>query len=173
MNQDDFIDMIRQRLADGLVSLDEMKNNDLMIVVEKDRLASSIAELKGDPSLQFTTLMNQAGADYGEKLAVIYNLFSFALRRKITVKAYLDPAQPEVESLVPLFRGIDWYERETYDMFGIRFLGHPNLKRLLLPDDWEGFPLRKDYRYPASYQGMETGRVDLLDETGAGGEGHV
>jgi NADH-quinone oxidoreductase subunit C len=173
MNQNALLDIIRQRLADGLVSVEEMKNNDLMIVVEKDRLMSSAAVLKGDPTLRFTTLMNHSGADYKDKLAVIYNLFSFLLRRKITVKAYLEPAKPEVESLVPLFRGIDWYERETYDMFGITFLGHPNLKRLLLPDDWEGFPLRKEYVYPASYNGLETGRVDLLDETDVNGETHV
>jgi NADH-quinone oxidoreductase subunit C len=174
MQKDELIERIKKRLADGAVSVSEMKNNDVMVVVNKDQLATAMAILKNDSSLQFATLMSQSGVDYKDKLAVIVNLYSALLRRKITVKAFLDRENPEVESLLPLFRGIDWYERETYDMFGIRFLGHSNLKRLLLPDDWEGFPLRKDYVYPSSYNGIDTGRTDLLDdESGPAREAHV
>jgi len=106
--------------------------------------------------------MNQLGADYGDRMAVIYNLYSPALKEKITVKVYLDREQPEIASLERAFPGIGWYERETYDMLGIRFSGHSNLKRLLLPEDWTGYPLRKDYVYPTNYNGIDTPREDLF-----------
>jgi NADH-quinone oxidoreductase subunit C len=150
-----------------------MKNNDLMLVVDKDLLVFVTGILKNDPQFGFSTLMNHLGVDYGDRMAVIYNLYSAGLRRKITIKSYLDRGNPEAPSLEQQFRGITWYERETFDLLGIRFIGHSNLKRLLLPDDWEGHPLRKDYVYPATYNGMETTRVDLLDDSSPAGSAHV
>jgi NADH-quinone oxidoreductase subunit C len=156
--------LIRQRLGQDAVIVEEMKNDDIMVVVDKDRIVAAAGLLKNDPELRFSTLMNHLGVDYGDRMAVIYNLYSTELRRKLTLKAYLDRAVPEVETLRHVFRGVDWFERETFDLFGIRFSGHVNLKRLLLPEDWEGFPLRKDYVYPESYRGIATGRTDLLDD---------
>lgn len=174
MEKDEFMNLIKERLADKALSVTELKNNDALIVVDREHFAEVVAILKNNNSLRFTTLMNQSGADYRDRLAVIVNLFSGFLRRKVTVKTFLDRGNPEVDSLLPLFPGIDWYERETFDMFGIRFPGHGNLKRLLLPEDWEGFPLRKDYVYPSSYNGIETARTDLLnDAAAAAGEAHV
>ncbi len=146
-----------------------MKNDDIMVVVDKDHLVAAAKALKDDNRLQFVTLMNHLGADYRANMAVIYNLYSPLLRQKVTVKAFVEAAHPEVHSLESLFRGVNWYERETYDMLGIRFIGHNNLKRLLLPEDWTGFPLRKNYEYPTEYNGILTGRSDLLDvENGTG-----
>ncbi len=173
MQSGDLSDIITRRL-DGLSpSLAPQKNNDLLIVVDKVRLVTAAGILNKDAGLQFTVLMNHLGADYGDRMAVIYNLYSPLLRRKITLKAFLDRDDTAVDSLTPLFPGIAWYERETFDMFGIRFLGHQNLKRLLLPEDWEGFPLRKDYAFPAEYHGIATARPDLLDDETGEGEGHV
>lgn len=169
MNTSNIMETIKSALADALLSIEEMKNNDLMITVVKDRLLAAMTALKAEEALGFTMLMNHLGADYGDRMAVIYNIYSPLLGQKATVKAFLDRAHPEVESLMPLFRGIDWFERETYDLLGIRFSGHANLKRLLLPEDWEGHPLRKDYAYPGSYNGITTARPDLLDETDAEG----
>jgi len=173
VQQTDIIKAIKDRLGAAAQSVEEMKNNDIMVVVEKDSLVQAMHTLKTGEGLRFTTLMNQLGADYRDSLAVIYNLYSPTLRQKVTVKAFLDREQPEVHSLENLFRGINWYERETYDMLGIRFAGHNNLKRLLLPEDWSGFPLRKDYVYPESYGGIETGRTDLLDNPISAGKSHV
>jgi len=171
--QNDMIDIIKTRLGEHALSIEAMKNDDVMIVVAKENLVSAMQTLKTGESLGFTTLMNQLGADYGDRMAVIYNLYSSALRRKVTVKAFLDREQPEVHSLESVFRGINWYERETFDLLGIRFTGHSNLKRLLLPEDWTGHPLRKDYVYPDSYQGIVTAREDLLTKTTAGGDSCV
>lgn len=173
VQQNDIIKTIKDRLGAVAQSVAEMKNDDIMVVVEKDSLIPAVQALKTGEGLRFTTLMNHLGADYRDYLAAIYNLYSPMLRRKVTVKALLDREHPEVHSLEPLFRGINWYERETYDMLGIRFTGHSNLKRLLLPEDWSGFPLRKDYVYPESYNGIETGRADLLDNPLGAGDCHV
>jgi len=167
MERAELISLLSSRLGSALLSTAEMRNDDTLVVVDRKELVSAVGTLKNDPALGFTTLMNHLGADYRDKLAVIYNLWSPALRNKITVKVYLDRDTPEVPSLERAFHGISWYERETYDLFGIRFTGHSNLKRLLLPDDWEGHPLRKDYVAPQSYNGIETGRPDLLDEPAA------
>jgi NADH-quinone oxidoreductase subunit C len=173
MQKSEITETIKKRLAADALSVEERKNNDLLVVVNPDRLPAVMGTLKNDPELCFTTLMNHLGADYKDKMAVIYNLYSPLLRGKVTVKAFLDHDKPEVPSLERLFRGISWFERETYDLLGIRFIGHSNLKRLLLPEDWEGFPLKKDYVYPAEYNGLSTARVDLMDETSDNGGPHV
>jgi len=163
MEQDQLKNLIAKKLGASVRSMEQMKNDDLMIVLDAKEFVASLGTLKNDPALCFSTLMNQLGVDYGDRMAAIYNLYSPALRTKITVKVFLDREQPELPSLERAFPGINWFERETYDMLGIRFSGHSNLKRLLLPEDWEGYPLRKDYVYPASYNGIETAREDLLD----------
>jgi len=165
--------VIRSRLGDAVQSLEEGKNNDLVAVVEARNLVDAVGTLKNDPALGFSTLMNHLGVDYRDRMAAVYNLYSPLHREKITVKVFLDRERPEVQSLERAFPGIGWYERETFDLLGIRFIGNSNLKRLLLPDDWEGHPLRKDYVAPRSYNGIETTRKDLLDEADAPGDGHV
>jgi len=173
MDPEKLITILTSRLGIAVQSMDAMKNDDLMIVVDKKHLITAAGTLKNDPALGFSTLMNHLGVDYGDSMAVIYNLYSPALKQKVTVKVYLDRDNPEVPSLERAFRGIDWFERETYDLFGIRFIGHGNLKRLLLPEDWDGHPLRKDYVYPALYNGIETARIDMMNETDEAGEPHV
>jgi NADH-quinone oxidoreductase subunit C len=79
------------------------------------------------------------------RFEVVYHLQSVARKERVRIKARLSGANPEIETICAVYRGADWYERETFDLFGIRFLGHPNLTRIMMPDDWEGFPLRKDY----------------------------
>ena len=172
MTQNDVIDLLQKRIAGLFAAIEAMKNDDVMIIVPRESLVAVVKTLQTGSTLGFTTLMNHLGADYGDRFAVIYNLYSPGLRRKVTVKSFLDREQPEVASLEPLFPGISWYERETFDMFGIRFINHRSLKRLLLPDDWTGHPLRKDYVYPESYNGLTTAREPLSAPSGSG-EPHV
>lgn len=79
-------------------------------------------------------------------MEVVYHLYSYANRQSLSVKVKTDRESSVVPSVVDLWKGADWNERETYDLLGIHFEGHPNLKRILLPDEWEGHPLRKDYQ---------------------------
>jgi NADH-quinone oxidoreductase subunit C len=74
-----------------------------------------------------------------------YHILSHALKERIRLRAMLDESEPSVDSITPVWAGANYFEREVFDLFGIRFAGHPDLRRIMLPDDWEGYPLRKDY----------------------------
>ena len=87
-------------------------------------------------------------------LTVHARLWSFRGRHWVNLKADVDRADPRIASLEPLWKAADWHERECYDMFGVRFEGHPNLRRILCPEDWVGWPLRKDYQMPDYYHGI-------------------
>jgi NADH-quinone oxidoreductase subunit C len=79
------------------------------------------------------------------RFEVVYHLHSVAGNRRLRVKCRLSGTDPEIDSVTEVWRGANWYEREVYDMFGVQFRNHPNLTRILMPIDWEGYPLRKDY----------------------------
>ncbi|MFO1095596.1 MAG: NADH-quinone oxidoreductase subunit C [Planctomycetaceae bacterium] len=94
-------------------------------------------------------------------LEVVYQLFSVSHKHRITIKARLPrwagdtPGDlPEIDTVSHVWAIADWHEREAYDLLGVRFVGHPNLVRILCPDDWEGHPLRKDYEFPLEYHGV-------------------
>ncbi len=93
----------------------------------------------------FDYLMNLAAVDYKDTFAVVYDLYSFKTGKKISLKAFLAKEDPSVPSLSRILPAANWHEREAYDLMGINFTGHPDLRRILLPDDWVGHPLRKDY----------------------------
>ena len=109
-----------------------------------------------DPRLKLDWLQNLSGVDYvaDDKMCVVYDLWSFDLRHTFAVKAYCPRDNPHVPSVVDLWPAADWHEREAFDMFGIIFDGHPDLRRILCADDWEGYPLRKDYVFPREYHGI-------------------
>ena len=114
--------------------------------------------LRDSSDLQFDSLMNLSGVDElkTELLSVYYHLESTKLKHKITLKVSTDRNKPEVTTVTEVWRGADWHEREAYDMFGIIFLNHPDLRRILMPYDWDaGYPLRKDYENPEFYHGMK------------------
>ena len=123
----------------------------------------AIAEhLRHDPGLHFDWLANLSGVDYvaDEMMCVVYDLWSFDLRHSFAVKVYCPRSAPHVPSVTDLWRAADWNEREAYDMYGIMFDGHPDLRRILCADDWVGWPLRKDYVFPREYHGIP-GSVEL------------
>lgn len=104
--------------------------------------------------LNFQTLACITGLDYPEKkcLAVVYHPASYSPAFILTIKTFLSKeSQPKIKSISDIYKAANWLEREIYDMFGIVFEGHPNLSRILLPNDWEGYPLRKDYVSPNYY----------------------
>ncbi|MFH1825238.1 MAG: NADH-quinone oxidoreductase subunit C [Candidatus Firestonebacteria bacterium] len=124
----------------------------LTLKVPKEILLDLCLELKQNKEFSFDFLMCLSGVDYMDRFEVVYHLYSMELKHKLVLKVSLDRQNPEVDSMVPVWLGADWPEREVYDMFGIIFKGHPNLKRILLPEDWAGYPLRKDYaRAPDMY----------------------
>ncbi len=112
--------------------------------------------LRDSDRTQFDQLMLLSGVDYtGGKLGVVYHLYSMKLKHKIVLKVELSADNPHCHSVQDVWKTANWHEREAYDMFGIIFDNHPDLRRILLPDDWEGHPLRKDYHVPEYYRGMK------------------
>ena len=93
----------------------------------------------------FNQLSNLTSVDYGEEFEMVYHLYSIPENIKICVKTRIPRNMPEVDSLITIWPAADWQDREVYDLMGIRFNGHPNLIRVLLPDDFDGHPLRKDF----------------------------
>ncbi|HXG30951.1 MAG TPA: NADH-quinone oxidoreductase subunit C [Thermodesulfobacteriota bacterium] len=93
----------------------------------------------------FDFLTYITAVDYGNTLDVVYNVRSLEGNEEETWRVSLDPSNPTVPSISSVYRGAEWHEREVYDLFGVEFSGHPDLRRILLPDDWDGHPLRKGY----------------------------
>lgn len=111
--------------------------------------------LRDDEETQFDYLSCLSGVDLKGRLAVVYQLYSTAKRHKITLRVEVPTENPNVPSVESVWRTADWHEREAFDLYGINFTGHPDLRRILLPYDWEGHPLRKDYQVPEFYNGMK------------------
>jgi NADH-quinone oxidoreductase subunit C len=97
---------------------------------------------------QFVRLSTVTGVDRypaEPRFEVVYHLHSIARNQRLRLKCRLSGENPEIDSVTAVWRAANWYERETFDLFGVRFRNHPDLRRIMLPDDWEGHPLRKDY----------------------------
>ncbi len=125
-----------------------VQHGDETIILRGDAILEIARLLKEDPELQFNFLMDLTAVDYlGRKprFEVVYHFLSLPFNRRLRVKLQLDDLYPTVKSLTPLWKTANWLERECYDLYGIRFEGHPNLKRILLYEGFEGHPLRKDY----------------------------
>lgn len=124
--------------------------------------ASAIKEvakvLRDDDQLQFNTLMCLSGLHYPveEQMGVAYHLHSTHLGHSLALNIRVPEENPELPSVEQIWKTANWHEREAYDMFGIIFTGHPDLRRILCPNDWEGHPLRKDYEQQVTYRGITT-----------------
>ncbi|MFH0800402.1 MAG: NADH-quinone oxidoreductase subunit C [Pseudomonadota bacterium] len=130
-------------------------------LVASEKLFEACLKLRRDG---FNCLSCLTGTDRGDHLEVVYHLFSYARKETRVLKAKISKESPEIQSVSPIWPSADWMERETYDLVGIKFTGHPNLKRILNPDDWAGHPLRKDYKEPEEYQGMSCSREFPCDK---------
>ena len=118
----------------------------LTAYVQKEQLIDLITKLKEDPSTHFDYMFCLTCVDWPEHFQMVYHIKSSDLSHMMVLKVNLtDKENPEVETVCRLFATAELHEREVYDLFGIRFLNHPDLRRLLLTDDWVGYPLRKDY----------------------------
>ena len=129
------------------------QHGDQVVVVKKDAIKSLASSLKTDPDFQFNLLTDLTAADYlhwAEKeirFEVIYNLFSLPKNHRLFIKARVPETDPTIDSVASLWPAANWYEREGWGMFGVRFKGHPGLKRILMYEGFDGHPLRKDYPY--------------------------
>ena len=135
------LDLVKQRLGDGLRSHEVVCGDDVLTVAPEG-IHAALEMLRDDPEFDFALLSDLFGMDHGAGgLAVVYQLVSLSHRRRLRVKALAS----EVESVADLWLAADWLEREAFDMFGLNFRNHPDLRRILLPEGYDGHPLRKDY----------------------------
>ncbi len=144
------LEQVKQKLPEAIISSHNFFGDET-IVVSNDSLIEVMRTLKDNPQFDFNFLMDLSGVDYltfGEKwprFEVVYHLYSTAKNHRVRVKVAVEEKNPSVPSVVSLWPAADWYEREVWDMYGICFAGHPNLKRILMYDEFVGHPLRKDY----------------------------
>jgi NADH-quinone oxidoreductase subunit C len=120
--------------------------------------------LASEPDLAFDCLSNQSGVDYPARneIEVVYHLFSYRLRHACVLKAGVPRDKPAMPTVSGVWKTAIWQEREIFDLLGVVFAGHPDLRRILLPEDWVGHPLRKDYAEPEEYHGIRTKRESML-----------
>lgn len=140
------IDKIQNKFRDAIIESHSFRG-DSTVVVKREELKALCYFLKNDRELDFDYLLDVCGVDYlprEPRFEVVYHLSSIGKRHRLRVKTRVAENE-SVDSVTSIWATADWTERETYDMFGIRFDGHPSLRRIYMPDDWKGHPLRKDF----------------------------
>jgi len=135
-----------------------------VLPVEGARIAEVCTFLRDHESLQMDCLSNLTGVDLPDEnqIQVHYNIFSYKFRHQLTLCAGTIRLDPSLPTTCGVWPAANWLERECFDLFGVRFVGHPDLRRILMPEDWVGHPLRKDFVEPDEYHGISTRRESLL-----------
>jgi NADH-quinone oxidoreductase subunit C len=114
--------------------------------------------MKEAPELAMDCLSNETGVDYKDRIEVVYHLFSYKHRHGAVLKVKLPRENPNVATLEGVWKSANWMEREIFDLIGVNFEGHSDMRRILMPEDWIGHPQRKDFVEPAEYHGISTVR---------------
>lgn len=141
------LEALKSQFGDQTIETSEFRN-ELTIVVPKEKIVEVCRFLKEDPTLKFDLLADLSGLDMYtpvKRFAVVYNLYSLANRHRIRLKVFTEEEDPKVPTVTGVWGTANWHERETYDMFGILFEGHPDLRRVYMPEEFEHHPLRKDF----------------------------
>jgi len=148
MDPTEIAEKVKKRFPEEVVEVTDFRDQ-VSVIVKRGKILNICRYLHDDPSLFFDHLQDLCGSDYhGKKdprFEVVYNLYSITNHHKIRIRAQVPDNDPSIQSVTSIWAGANWHERECYDMFGIVFKGHPDHRRILLPEDWEGHPLRKDY----------------------------
>jgi NADH-quinone oxidoreductase subunit C len=143
-------------------------------VVAAEAILDVAQKAKTDPDLAFDNLMCLSAVDYPKetppRFEVVYHLLSYKHSHTHVLKVHLPREEPRVSSVESVWSVADWHEREAYDLFGIIFEGHGDLRRILLPDDWQGYPLRKDWQDPDFYNGLHVKPTTQMAERASAGE---
>jgi len=168
----DIFSILKEKFEDSVQELVSVLPVEHFITINPLAIDKVCLFLRDNDELLFDNLMNLSGVDdangrtvntedgaskiEGATLSVYYHLESTSFRHKVALKVSAPIDNPDVASVALIWRHADWHEREAYDLIGINFLNHPDLRRILMPYDWEfGHPLRKDYKDPEYYQGMK------------------
>ncbi len=145
--KDSFIQRLQEWDAQAVAEIIEFRG-ETTVVVPREHLLRAAEFLVNDRALQFTFLSDITAVDkfpIDPRFELNYHLLSLEYRKRIRLKVRIPGDDPQVQSVTSIWPAANWHEREAFDLMGIRFEGHPDLTRILMPDDWEGYPLRKDY----------------------------
>ena len=139
---------------------------DPFLMVDPQAIVEVCRFLRDEPDLKFEVLSDLTALDFPkeEKLQVVYHLYSYTFRHQIVLKVDLPREAPRLSTMEGVWKAANWFEREVFDLFGVVFEGHSDLRRILLPEDWVGHPLRKDYVEQEEYDGISTERAPLVEK---------
>jgi NADH-quinone oxidoreductase subunit C len=156
---------LKARFGDAVGPLSEPKI-DAHCVVKAEALLDVCRFLKTEPGLELDFLEDETAVDWPKKnqIELVYHLLSYKHRHGLKLKVEADRAAPSVPSVEGVWKTANWFEREIFDLFGVDFPGHPDLRRIMLPDDWVGHPLRKDYQEAGGWHGISNVRENPLVE---------
>ncbi len=155
-NKEAILTLIRQITSEDIIEIPS--STPFGVIIKKEILLSVCTQLYNNPASYFDMLSCITGVDNGPEtgtMEVIYHLYSIPFNQSLALKVILSRENPEVESIVSIWKTANWLEREVFDMFGIVFKNHPDLRRILMPADWKGYPLRKDYKHEEYYRGVK------------------
>lgn len=160
---EDIKNLLVAKFGEAVIAGEETGGLQPALLIDPDQIAQVCLELRDNPATYFDFLSNLSGVDYGladSRFGVVYHLSSIPYHSRLTLKVSKVNSRNETElpsfpSVSSVYKTAEWHEREAYDMFGIFFENHPDMRRILLPDDWEGFPLRKDYKEAEEYKGIK------------------
>lgn len=141
------LDKLKEQFGDAILEAAEFRG-ELTVVVPKERIVEVCRFLKYDSELRYDLLSDLCGIDMYtpvKRFGVVYNLFSLKNKHRLRLKTFTEEDDPRVPTVTAVWQTANWHERETYDMFGIVFEGHPDLRRIYMPDEFEHHPLRKDF----------------------------
>ncbi len=156
---------VKSKFPDEVLDITPFRDQ-VSITLKRDKIIDICRYLHDNPELSFNYLSDLCGTDYPHKdprFEVVYNLYSIKHRHGIRLKALIPEQDPSIDTVVSVWIGANWHEREACDMYGIVFKGHPDLRRILMPEDWEGYPLRKDYPLKGPEDSEYRGYEELKD----------
>jgi NADH-quinone oxidoreductase subunit C len=167
MNAQEIHAKLKAQFGDAVGELTDAKV-DPFVTVEADWIVEICQFAQAEAGLDFDYCEDVTGIDWPTRnlIEVVYHLFSLQHRHQLVLKVETDRGQPSVPSVQGVWKAANWLEREVYDMLGVKFVGHPDMRRILLPDDWVGHPLRKDYQEAGGYHGVTNTRPDPLVRLG-------
>ena len=148
---------VKQRFPDKVLEVSD-KKPDPFAVIELGAIVEVSRFLRDDPETAMDCLSNETGVDYKDRIEVVYHLYSYRYRHGCVLKVKLPRDNPTVATVEEIWRSANWMEREIFDLLGVTFEGHSDMRRILMPEDWPGYPLRKDFVEPLVYHGILTVR---------------
>jgi NADH-quinone oxidoreductase subunit C len=158
------VQTLKEHLHDAVEAVESFRG-ETTVVLSRDAIVSACRILRDEPSLRFDLLSALTAVDYHPnepRFAVVYQLYSIPQNVFLGLRVYLPGQSPEIPTIETIYPNANWHEREVFDMFGITFLGHSDLRRILMPHDWVGHPLRKDH--PLAYEEVQyTFNFDEID----------